>query len=62
MFTCRSIERIVSLNCVCLEGLLRPSVFLKRIGTSNFRDTGNVMPGVFGLIKMPLGVPKKGQR
>ena len=35
--------------------------FRKGIFTSNFRDMGNLRPSVFGLIKMSLPVPKKGQ-
>ena len=40
---------------------LNPYNFLKIIFASNFRDIGNLRPGVFGLLKMSFWVPKKGQ-
>ena len=52
---------IVTVNCVCSEGLLQPSDFLERIANSNFRDTRNVMPVAFGFIKMSFWAPKKRQ-
>ena len=37
------------------------SDFLKRIVTSNFRDVGNLMSVISGLLKMSFWVPKKVQ-
>ena len=56
----RGTQRIVSLNYLFGRPLI-PYDFLKGIFTSNFRDMGHLRPTVFGLIKMPFRVPKKGQ-
>ena len=53
-------QRIVSVNYLFGRPLI-PNNFLKIIFASNFRDMGNLWPGVFGLIKMSFQVPKKGQ-
>ena len=56
----RGTQRIVSVNYLFGRPLI-PYNFLKIIFASNFRDMGNLRPGVFGLIKMSFRVPKKGQ-
>ena len=50
-------QRIVSVNYLFGRPLI-PYNFLKIIFASNFRDMGNLRPGVFGLIKMSFRVPK----
>ena len=56
----RGTPRIVSVNYLFGRPLI-PYNFLKIIFASNFRDIGNLRRGVFGLLKMPFRVPKKGQ-
>jgi len=56
----RDTQRIVSANYLFGRPLI-PSDFLNRIITSNFREMRNLMPAVFGLIKISFWVPKKGQ-
>ena len=54
----------VTVECQLLsvrKAFLIPSDFLMRTVTSNFRDMKNLMPVVFGLLKMSFWVPKKGQ-
>ena len=53
-------QRIVPVNYLLRRPLI-PYNFLKIIFASNFRDMGNLRPGVFGLIKMSFRVAKKGQ-
>ena len=50
----RGTQRIVSVNYL-FGRLLIPHNFLKIIFASNFRDMGNLRPGVFGLIKRKKG-------
>ena len=56
----RGTQRIVSVNYLFGRPLI-PYNFLKGIFTSNFRDMVNLMPSLFGLIKMSFRVPKRGQ-
>ena len=56
----RGTQRIVSVNYLFGRPLI-PYDFLKGIFTLNFRDMGNLRTGIFGLIKISLLVPKKGQ-
>ena len=56
----RVTQRVVSVNYLFGRPLF-PYNFLKIIFASNFRDMGNLRPGVFRLIKMSFRVPKKGQ-
>ena len=54
----RGTQRIVSVNYLFGRPLISYN-FLKIIFASNFRDMGNLRPGVFGLIKMSFRVPTK---
>ena len=45
----RGTQRIVSVNYLFARSLI-PYVFVKGILTSNFRNMGNLRPGVFGFI------------
>ena len=56
----RGTQRIVSVKYLFGRPLI-PFDALKRIVTSNFRDTRNLMSVVFELLKMSFWVPKKGQ-
>ena len=56
----RGTQRIVSVNYLFGSPLI-PYNFLKGIFTSNFRDMGNLRPGVFALMKKCLFGPKNGQ-